>query len=205
MFHIFQPGEYKSEWGPEECQICPSSTYAPASSTICLECPLYTVSARKSGRMINCTCIQGYTGPDGEECAPCNAGSYKNVEGRAACTVCPTDQYQPEASATTCTQCPADTFTGQGSTTLGDCRCNAGFSGNNSNTCLACLAGTFKMAAGAGNCSSCDAGTYSVGVAQVSKTSCRTCPAHSFSPMSSAAVISCICNVGYSGGFMSSY
>jgi hypothetical protein len=50
--------------------------------------PANTVSPPLSSWWNNCTCIPGYTGPDGSACTACAAGSYKTLGGSAACTTC---------------------------------------------------------------------------------------------------------------------
>jgi hypothetical protein len=79
---------------------------------------LYTYSGVGSGLLTNCTCNKGYTGPDGEQCKACIAGTYKDVNGSSPCSLCNQGKYSTETgeiSEGTCSDCPAHTYSGVGS------------------------------------------------------------------------------------------
>ncbi len=80
----------------------------------------------------------GYTGPDGNACDACDAGTFKDATGEAACASC---QANSESAAA--------------SDALTDCKCAAGFTGADGGACTACAAGKFKTAAGSAACVDC--------------------------------------------------
>ena len=58
----------------------------------------------------NCTCNKGYSGPDGEACVGCPAGTFKNVTGSSKCSHCPEGTYSEhpaQSSPETCKVCSA--------------------------------------------------------------------------------------------------
>ena len=85
-------GTYKGVNGSAPCSLCPQGKYSTETGgmleSTCSQCPAYTRSADGSSMLTNCTCNKGYTGPDGAECEACKAGSFKDVNGSAACTLC---------------------------------------------------------------------------------------------------------------------
>ena len=90
-------GAFKDTNGSSPCSLCLRGKYSSAtaatSEATCSDCPAYTHSSLGSSTLTACTCVNGYTGPDGAACAPCIAGTYKNVNGSAACTLCSQGKY----------------------------------------------------------------------------------------------------------------
>lgn len=70
-------GRYASTVGQSACSFCPAYTNSPAPL-------LPTVN----DELTDCTCVAGYTGADGLECAACAVNTYKTTTGSAACTAC---------------------------------------------------------------------------------------------------------------------
>ena len=136
----------------DDCVACEAGTYKDVSgAATCTACPSNTVSAEASTALISCECPAGYTGDAGvgEDCVPCETGTYKDVSGSA-----------------TCTACPSNAVSAQGSTTASSCACPAGYTVaytniSDSAACSACPAGTYKPFGGPGACMSCpgDAGS----------------------------------------------
>ncbi|KAJ1470856.1 hypothetical protein T484DRAFT_1577207, partial [Baffinella frigidus] len=136
-------GTYKTETGDVSCTVCGVDTYsatvAAASADTCSSCPANTFSLTGSSVITACTCLAGYSGSDGTACAPCPAGSYKNVTGDVECTPCAVDHYSDVPARTdVCGACPAFTFSLQGGNELTDCSCLAGYNGANGTECAAC-------------------------------------------------------------------
>ncbi|KAJ1487097.1 hypothetical protein T484DRAFT_1666283, partial [Baffinella frigidus] len=74
------------------------------------------------------------------ECAPCEAGTFKDATDASGCTACPTNAVSAE-----------------GSTALSSCECPAGYTGNTGmgESCVECEADTYKDASGSATCSAC--------------------------------------------------
>ena len=86
--------------GPENpfmtCVACEAGKYKDAvGDSACTACPANSNSSAGSG---NCTCISGYTGPDGGACEACEAGKYKVASGSDACTACAAGSSSSEGS-----------------------------------------------------------------------------------------------------------
>ena len=94
--------------------------------------------------------------PDGDECNPCSAGSYKADAGNTSCTAC----AQHETTST------------PGASSADACVCAAGYA-SDSSQCVACAAGTFKDAAEDAACTPCTTHSHSpVGSTSASNCSC---------------------------------
>ncbi|KAJ1476232.1 hypothetical protein T484DRAFT_1552100, partial [Baffinella frigidus] len=79
---------------PAECSPCEAGTYMdPANATGCTACPPHAVSAEGSASLSSCECARGFRGGAGAggSCVPCEAGTYKDVNGSGACTPCPSN------------------------------------------------------------------------------------------------------------------
>ncbi|EKX31729.1 hypothetical protein GUITHDRAFT_49082, partial [Guillardia theta CCMP2712] len=63
-------GKYKNLTGSDACQYCPSHS---------------TTLQVASNSSEDCTCVAGYTGPDGGPCTACPVGKYKTLTGSDAC------------------------------------------------------------------------------------------------------------------------
>ena len=55
----------------------------------------------------NCSCMAGYSGPDGGTCVACEAGKYKPVNGSSPCTLCAAGKFSTSPAQSTCTECSA--------------------------------------------------------------------------------------------------
>ena len=67
--------------------------------------------------LVNCTCNKGYTGADGQACTGCVAGTFKEVNGSAACSLCPGGTHSgalAPISMMTCEECPSHTHSEEG-------------------------------------------------------------------------------------------
>jgi hypothetical protein len=199
-------GGFKDTNGSAACTRCSQGKYSTATAAIvqgtCQDCPLYTYSGVGSGLLTNCTCNKGYTGPDGEQCKACIAGTYKDVNGSSPCSLCNQGKYSTETgeiSEGTCSDCPAHTYSGVGSSILLNCTCNKGYTGADGVECAACDAGGFKDTNGSAACTLCSQGKYSTAIASISEASCSDCPAHTHSGVGSSILLNCTCNKGYTG------
>jgi hypothetical protein len=123
-------GSYKSTVGTSTCTLCDQGTYSQNrgewTSSSCLACPLYSTSPSGSNAASDCKCNQGYTGTNGEPCAVCPAGTYKDSLGPSFCSTCPSGASSPA-----------------GSDSINDCVCNLGFVGPNGWSCSQCEVGTY--------------------------------------------------------------
>ena len=192
-------GTYGMMQGVEFCTPCEagkySTTTAATAESTCVGCPSYTHSGLGSG---NCSCIMGYTGPDGVECTACAPGSFKDVNGSAACSPCARGKYSTSTAATaesTCVGCPSYTHSPDGSGMLANCTCVKGYTGSDGNSCMACDAGKHKSTNGSAPCTWCPPGKFS----SSSATWCNDCPPNTNSRLGSNVVTNCTCNAGYTG------
>ena len=199
-------GTYKSMNGSLACKQCPQSKYstslAAVSESACIDCPARTYSKEGSSRITNCSCVRGYTGPDGASCAACAAGTFKEVNGSSLCALCPRGKYSTVSAATSgsaCRDCNVHSNSEGGSSTSTDCVCNSGYTGPGGGPCVACIAGTYKDVNGSTACLECSEGKYSTSLAAVSEASCDDCPDQTYSNVGSSLVINCTCNYGYTG------
>lgn len=153
-------GSYKTTAGSGTCAYCPKDSYSLTGADSCTTCPALTTSVVGSNELTDCVCIQGYTGPNGGECTPCNVGTYKhvigdtdcidcaagtwkNITGPGTCTFCGMNTYSLELTATsadTCIGCPGASVSGLGST---QCMCPSGYIGAWT-SCAACNPDTYK-------------------------------------------------------------
>ena len=84
---------------------------------------------------------------EGGGCGACAAGSFKDVNGSAACGLCPAGKYSSASAATsasTCSDCPAHSYSSAGSVDAGNCSCGRGYTVMEDGGCGACAAGSFK-------------------------------------------------------------
>jgi len=170
---------------------CPVNSYF--SELLCRDCPRNSTSLPFSTSLLNCTCVPGFTGPNGGNCTACPAGTYKNSTGEADCVICPRDSYSTVAQAV-CSSCPANSYSPNGSLTVLSCSCGRGYSGPDGGPCLACTPGSYKDVNGTAVCDTCRPDTYSGFGFDV----CAPCPSHSFSPRGSS-LVNCTCDIGFSG------
>ena len=154
-------GKFKPLIGVQECTPCGQNQSSLAASPIC-------------------SCVAGFTGPDGGPCSECAIGKYKDWLGSQACTTCPADANTAAIR----------------STLLTNCTCNTGYTGPNGGPCTACVGGKYKNVTGTSLCISCDVDYYSN--LDTASTICVSCPSNSISP-STSIFSGCACVVGYSG------
>ena len=133
-------GKFKPLIGVQACTSCGLNQSAVAASPIC-------------------SCVTGFTGPDGGPCAECALGKYKDWLGSQACTTCPANSY---------------TFFTR-NTLLSNCTCNVAYTGPDGGPCPACVGGKYKSVTGTSACITCDADFYST--LSIAATSCSACPA----------------------------
>jgi hypothetical protein len=120
---------------------------------------------------LNCTCVPGYTGPDGSACTACNAGTYKTDGGSADCTACPVKSFCPQAAITP-TPCPlVNSSSPSGSSAVAQCQCVPGYFGAQCGLC-----GSTQYCPGGATAYTCPNNGYTVAPA-VSAADC-TCPAN---------------------------
>jgi hypothetical protein len=131
-------GKFKPYNGSAACTDCPADTFsdqvARELETDCMDCYNNAEAVPGSDSFDDCKCSVGYTssvlGQDGEQCAPCGLGLYKNTTGHAECSPCPTNTYRDVTTSTSisdCTQCFQNSQSAQGSDALDDCLCVGGF------------------------------------------------------------------------------
>lgn len=200
------------------CLKCDAGTFSADVGAVekasCQACPLESTSVSGSDGITDCVCKNGYTGPNGGSCTPCESGQYKDVKGSAPCKSCGSGK----------TSSP-------GSTLPTDCQiqCPPGSTGPDGGSCALCSAGKYKTEAGTaqcmqcpvdatspessdslhdcacnpgytgkngGDCTACSVGTYKT--TQGSEV-CLTCPAYSSSPAASKRLEACSCDAGYTG------
>jgi len=198
-------GTYKDVNGSSACSLCQQGKYSTGlgevAELVCSDCPASSSSAEGSDRLVNCSCIAGYSGLDGQACIACVPGKYKQASGPSDCLLCGAGKYSTGSGAddeSLCLGCPFGSSSVEGSSVLENCACNAGYTGSNGQVCSVCLAGKHKAAVGPSDCLPCVAGTWS---AELGKTDevCTSCPDDSISAESSSEKTGCLCNMGYSG------
>jgi hypothetical protein len=163
----------------ETCLSCPAGQWSPEGSSVCMLCPENSAAPPGMGRIVDCACNVGYTGPGGGPCAQCEVGKYKNFTGSWPCVMCPAYTSSPLASVN-----------------LGDCFCIPGFSGANGLPCTACGIGKYKAVSGTSSCQLCPVNTYSD---SVGFSVCTACVSSSASVSGSTSIWNCTCNAGYTG------
>jgi len=124
-------GKYKIASGDAMCTNCSAgqySTVAGATSNVCQGCPSNSNAPEASDEEVDCTCNAGSTGPDGENCTQCMAGTYKLFTGAVACEACEVGKYTSQSGTKVCLDCPANASSLVQSSVSTACTCNAGFS-----------------------------------------------------------------------------
>ena len=58
------------------CSSCGAGTYANAAASACTTCPANSNSLPISVNITDCTCNNGYGGPNGGDCRLCEVGSF---------------------------------------------------------------------------------------------------------------------------------
>ena len=120
-------GKYKNVSGTSGCVACPQGRYSQdigaVSEMSCLQCPSFSWSPAGAANASNCTCILGYTGANGQECAACTPGKFKDTNGTSPCRVCSMGSYSL-AGQSLCTQCPAGSMSVAGSGSKAMCTYN---------------------------------------------------------------------------------
>ena len=217
-----QPGTYKSGNGSQPCTLCARGKFLPlfasADPAECADCPMNSDSSRASGSIEDCLCNAGFTGVAGN-CSGCPAGTFKPVNGSAACTLCERGKYSDQVAAVedlTCIPCPPHSDSPAGSAHGDYCSCNAGSYGPNGHQpCTQCAAGTYQNQNGSSVCKDCpEDATSPVGSQHPSDCECvsgfynanatgdvfcKPCPANHTSVRGSDGILACMCNIGYTG------
>jgi len=197
------PGSFKEERGAGSCETCGPNTYSAmtgsTSAGACRACPANSVSPPGSGNVMQCRCLAGYVGADGDACTPCGPGTFKGNIGDGTCSACPANTWSATVGAvddTVCVSCPEHASAPGGSTCIEDCSCLEGYTGANGAECVACLPGKYKESAGSETCVACPRGTFSGVLGAVSASTCEACPANSGSAEGSNR---CTCLAGFYG------
>jgi hypothetical protein len=179
-------GKYKAVNGTALCSLCSRGKYSGDSAAIsevtCRECPSNADSHEGTNSTLGCICNFGYTGPNGDNCAACAPGKYKNFTGSAQCL-----------------QCPSNSASGLGSKYSINCTCNLGYTGPDGGVCSACGAGKYKDVRGTASCMLCARGKYSTTTGESSEVACLDCPSNTVSGHGSVSTSDCICRVGFTG------
>ena len=152
-----------------------------------------------------------------QDCVVCAGGKYtletasENVDSCITCNGFTEDTTEGRV----CSSCPANSAALAGSTSIYNCECNTAFTGPNGGPCSACAPGTFKSSPGSALCQNCPAGSIDKGNVplrdtssntcvdcesgkySLSVTQCQNCPSNTQSPVGSADVSACICNIDY--------
>ena len=137
-------GKYKGSIGSALCSLCPvgkySSATAQTSVASCVTCPDASSSPPGSGNGADCICNIGFTGPNGQPCAPCAVGKYKDLNGTVECQSCPsvaaTSFYDHTRARHGFRQVPGwNTTSLPASTSLSSCTCAPGSLGNTGGPC----------------------------------------------------------------------
>lgn len=157
MCTLCSEGHYSNFRGQSSCQKCRNNSFSKVGSAAA-----------------GCTCNLGYTGLDGttQDCVVCLAGTYKDVNGSAACSKCSEGKYQPANGSRACINCPAFSGSIAASFNVSDCTCEPGYTGPAGGNCSACASGFFKAAYGSGACRRCLSNAFS----NVSASTCSICP-----------------------------
>ena len=187
-------GTYKSSPGADLCQPCEVGKYLNTlAGTSCIECPLRTTSLEGQGHVKNCSCIPGWSGPDGlGECNRCPIGTYKDSMGSHECFPCPAATYSGTSgndNVSLCLPCPAQMSSSEGSISITACSCQAGYTGQNGGECMPCVAGKYKTIQGSSDCIQCQLGKYRD---ETAATSCLNCPAGKYSGDVGAISSACV-------------
>jgi hypothetical protein len=189
-----------------ECLVCAGGTYKEAAADdeedteLCNVCPYDSFSIAQSGRLADCLCDPGFSGPDGGPCSACAPGKFKAANGSAACEDCPLHTYSDAPNSTACASCVDFLYSTGGITELpgqsasASCVCDVsrGFTEiqlGGARACSACQVGTYATDSGCQNCSD---GTYAD---ERGLIECKECPAN----MSSYdyPFVACQCHKGY--------
>jgi hypothetical protein len=194
---------------PATCISCTAGKHSRPGAAGCTPCPAHSVSPAKTGAASNCTCVAGFTGPDGGPCLACPAGTYKQLLGSGACTECPAGSYSGAVgsdSSATCVQCGVGKWSlvsgaSSAATCLGGEACSAGkFWSGAQSTCVDCGAGKYTGVPGLPTeCTVCPAGKYSAGAS----ATCTPCVAGKYSMVDGASAPSVCrwCNEGQWSSF----
>lgn len=189
-----------------QCLVCAGGTYKGAApddardTEPCDVCPVHSFSLPRSGRLADCLCDPGFSGPDGGPCAACAPGKFKPANGSAACEDCPLHSYSDAPASTTCVSCVdflsstggITALPGQSASASCVCDVSRGFTEivlGGARACSACQVGTYATDSGCRNCSG---GTYAD---ERGLIECKQCPAN----MSAYdfPFVACQCHKGY--------
>lgn len=173
-----EPGKYSNLFNTSACPSCPENSwhnnYQATSNTFC-------------------KCDPGYSGPDGGPCKACEAGTFKQTNGSAACVQCEADTYSLEA-AIACLDCPSHSSSDPGSGSFADCLCHLGYE-LQEDLCQPCDIGFYKDTTGSSACQQCPEDTRTATTASIV---CEPCPVNA-DPREDLLTCDCVDGYGHVG------
>ena len=89
-----EEGTFKAKHGMQACSKCAAGLYSAPGASTCRRCPEFSYS--EAGGV--CGCFKGFTGPNNGPCRPCEAATYKDVNGSSSCLPCPPSSWAPAAA-----------------------------------------------------------------------------------------------------------
>ena len=165
-------GEFASTVASETCGSCSVNSFADKkNSTLCRQCPIgWSTDADGSAKCTKCG-AGSYGKVQGEACAPCESGFYRNGSDPITdnCRPCPVGTYQDSTGNAACLPC----LPGQMGNATGCHDCPQGKVSRKAgaSNCADCDAGRSTGTTGSAKCTNCEAGTYSSTVGQ----ECQAC------------------------------
>ena len=187
------------------CEQCESGSYAASGSSVCIQCPEFTVTVNDQFSQEDCVCKMGYTinnerqqlvtgsiciGGDcqsyeyyeeGPACNACSKGTFKLDDGNSDCEMCVKGKYSNIWARTEeCEICPSHFTSPEGSFFSTQCACDTGYT-LKSETCEPCDDEYYKDFEGNGTCLSCvtiatcNAGKEKKSCGGASPGSCQDC------------------------------
>ena len=169
------------------CHACLPDHFCNGFDDYAFPCPQNTVSPPSSSVVTHCTCDLGYTHDrDGEPCAACLEGEYKNFTGAFPCLECPYNTFRDTKAGkyvTDCTPCMPNSYTEEsfGHESIRACLCEPGWFHVNISWCSPCVPGTFNARENSSQCTLCPAGSASQHYEAISNNTCEVCPSNTYS------------------------
>ena len=93
------------------CSQCPTNQWC--WNGVANVCPDNTVAPALASYVANCSCVAGYSGPQGGPCYGCSYGTYNSGVGKSACDGCSPGTYGTGVgfiAPTNCSACAAGTY-----------------------------------------------------------------------------------------------
>ena len=183
--------------------VCDAGKYGYITDTSgqCQQCPPSSYSSVASTELLQCRCLEGFTGPDGGPCNACSIGKYKMNIGPSECIACPSSSTTALVGSTTCL-------------------CSPGYARRSSDgSCIACAPGKYKSAiSNDAACSQCPASSDSppaasdvslcvcspefYGILRKPSDACSQCPSNSdrsSTKVRTGGIYDCRCIRGFYG------